>query len=418
MGNAGNGQYREELRRAVSAIGSYLSTQQFPQERALLRLDGQYGNGAVLSDLASLAYVMRGKDYQLLDHPRVQARLHLPADGQFSHPESELTRMLYDCPDLPVGPDGVPCRGVVATHPGGLTKSRIGVEREGIVYELFFTKLPQDAFTATDIVALYLHRDSIENVLMDEDQEQDPDRWCSHTVCGQEAWQIISQWVWNLRLELGHQLSPDPARMTEFAPAIVLTPKLSPPSSGYAPPQLGSQWKAGRFSGSDFLLQPDGTLRCPAPQKLVANERRREVDGSLRVVYAASIHSCRPCPVREQCQWNGKATEKPCQVSVLLHPLPVGSAPLLWRDWSRRRYRQACMQLLSHQCVEIQVDQSRHQIPGKEAVILSRVQRAHYRLSWQERLTRNARAPRAPLVKIKLFGVSDAFATSLGLLTS
>ena len=26
------------------------------------------------------------------------------------------------------------------------------------------------------------------------------------------AWQIISQWVWNLRLELGHQLSPDPVR--------------------------------------------------------------------------------------------------------------------------------------------------------------------------------------------------------------
>jgi hypothetical protein len=39
--NAGNGKFREELRRAVAAIGRYLSARQFPQERALLRLDGQ-----------------------------------------------------------------------------------------------------------------------------------------------------------------------------------------------------------------------------------------------------------------------------------------------------------------------------------------------------------------------------------------
>ena len=87
--------------------------------------------------------------------------------------------------------------------------------------------------------------------------------------------------------------------------------------------------RAGRFSGQDFVLQPDGTLHCPAGLELRAHERRREADGSLRVVYAASIRSCRPCPLREQCQWNGSATNKPRQVSVLLHPLVVGSLPIL-----------------------------------------------------------------------------------------
>ena len=101
--------------------------------------------------------------------------------------------------------------------------------------------------------------------------------------------------------------------------------------------------KAGRFTGADFPLQPDGTLRCPAGQVLTAHEQRREVDGSLRVVYGASIRSCRPCPLREQCQWQGSATKKPRQVSMLLHPLTVGPAPLLWRDWSRRLHRRACM---------------------------------------------------------------------------
>lgn len=96
--------------------------------------------------------------------------------------------------------------------------------------------------------------------------------------------------------------------------------------------QVGSAWKAGRFSGQDFALQPDGTLRCPADQKLIPHEQRQEADGSLRVVYGASIRSCRPCPLRDQCQWNGNATTKPRQVSVLLHPLVVGPAPLRLRE--------------------------------------------------------------------------------------
>ena len=124
----------------------------------------------------------------------------------------------------------------------------------------------------------------------------------------------MSQWVWNLRLELGHQLAPDPVRTTEFAPALLPAQKEAlslAPSQGYGPAAVALPWKAGRFSGQDFALQPDGTLRCPAGQSLLANERRREADGSLRVVYAASIRSCRPCPLREQCQWNGSATAKP-----------------------------------------------------------------------------------------------------------
>src|SRR5256885_4822582 len=193
--------------------------------------------------------------------------------------------------------------------------------------------------------------------LSDEDLEQDPERWASHAATGQECWQIVSQWVWNLRLELGHQLHPDPVRTTEFAPAPPWVhdqaPDASSPSQGYGPAEVAHTWKQGCFSGQDFALQPDGTLRCPAGQSLLANERRREADGSLRVVYAASIRSCRPCPLREQCQWNGSATAKPRQVSVLLHPLRVGPASLLWRDWSRREHRRACLQLVRHQRIEV-----------------------------------------------------------------
>jgi hypothetical protein len=420
FGNRGNGRYREELRRGLTAIGSYLEAHQLSPTAALLRLDGQYGTGAVIADLADFPFVMRGKDYSVLDRPEVQSRLHLPADQQFSRPESELVRQLYDCPDVVVGPEGVHCRVVVTTRPASSKKSRIGHTRTGVVYELFFTNLPQGAFTAADVVALYLHRGAFEPVLSDEDQEIDPDRWCSHSPAGQEAWQIVAQWVWNLRLDLGHQLSPAPLRTTEFAPPIPPVTETTPeqaPVQGYGKPAVALPWKAGRFSGQDFTLQPDGTLACPASKTLRPTEQRREADGSLRVLYSARIRDCRGCSLRQQCQWHGEATTKPRRISVLLHPLPTGPAPLLWRDWSRREHRRACRQLGRHQRVEVSLPPPAVASPPQADVIFSRAQRAHARLSWAERLARNARKPTAGQVTIKLFGIPERFATSLGLAT-
>jgi hypothetical protein len=417
FGKRGNGHYREELRKGLSAIGRYLTASQLEPSHTLLRLDGQYGTGAVLSEVAGFAFVIRGKEYTVLDHPLVQTRLHLPPDQVKPRPESQMVRSLYDCPEVPVGPEGVPCRVVVATHPAGKKKSPVGITRADVVYELFFTTLPQRAFTASDVVEVYLHRGAFEPTLFDEDQEIDPDRWCSHSAWGQECWQLVSQWVWNLRLELGHHLLTSPVRTTEFAPAVAEI-KQQPSTRGYGKPAVAAAFKVGRFSGQDFTLQSDGTLRCPANQTLSVHERRKEADGSLRVVYAASIRSCRPCPLREQCQWSGAATAKPRQVSVLLHPVAVGSSPLLWRDWSRRAHRRACMQLVRHQRLEMSLSPPAAASPPIADVILPRAQRARYRLCWQERLARNARVSTAGQVTIRVFGAPAAFAASLGLATA
>jgi hypothetical protein len=282
------------------------------------------------------------------------------------------------------------------------------------------TALPQGAFTGADVLALYLHRGAFENALSDEDQEQDPDRWCSHTACGQECWQIVCQWVWNLRLELGHHLQPEPVHTTEFAPALPTAPTAAAPApaQGYAPAAVGQPWKQGRFSGRDFVRQPDGRLRCPAGALLSATEQRREADGSLRVVYAARIRDCRPCRLRAACQWHGSSTTKPRRVSLLLHPLLTDAAPLLWRDWSRRRQRRACLDLVRGQRLEVQMAPGLPPTPAASPVLLSREQRAHWRLSWAERLARNARAPTAGPVTIHLFGVPAAFARFLDLATA
>jgi len=411
FGNRGNGRSREELHLAVSAIESYLAAHHLPKTAALLRLDGQYGTRAVLRDLAAFAVVTRGKDYAVLECPEVQTRLHLPADATFTRPESTLVRTLYDCPDVAVGPEGMGCRVVVATHRTGQSKRRIGLSRDGVVYELFLTTLPQQGFTAADVVALYLHRGAFEPHLCDEDQELDPDRWWSHTPAGQEAWQIIAQWIWNLRLILGHQLCSTPLRTTEFAPAL----SWEQAEQGYGPPVVGDTWKAGRFWGEDFTLQPDGTVCCPAGKRLLPCERRVERGASLRIVYAARIADCRACPKREQCQWHGKEAAKPRRMSVLLHPLAAGNLPLLWRDWPRREHRRACMQLLRRERVEVRMPPDASLHTKTPPAVLSRAKLAHSRLSWQERLARNARSPGEGMPTITLFGIPEQFTAFLGL---
>jgi hypothetical protein len=119
FGNRCNGRYREELRQGLAAITRYLTAHQLPQARALLRLDGQYGTGAVLSDLAGFAFVTRGKDYTVLDHPLVQARLHLPPDQFQQRPESQVVRSLYDCASCAGG-----ARGRAMSRGGGHPSSQ------------------------------------------------------------------------------------------------------------------------------------------------------------------------------------------------------------------------------------------------------------------------------------------------------
>ncbi len=271
---AGNGDYQGELTRACKAIIDYAGWLCLPLSSVLIRLDGLYGTIAVLLKLlfSGLGVIVRCKDDGLLNLPEVAARLKQPPDQHTVHPESGASRALFDCPDIAPLPASPRVRLIVATHPApSTTKPPIGVLRDETVYELFLTTAPQAAFTCADVLDLYLHRGSFETVLADEDVEQDPDRWCSHTAWGQEFWQIINQWLWNLRLELGQHLSPTSMGLTEFAPAheeavvsrhepvheeAVGSPR-EPVS--YGPPQWARRSFTKGFAGSDFALQSDGT---------------------------------------------------------------------------------------------------------------------------------------------------------------
>ena len=446
FGGPGNGDYRGELLRAIQAITSYASTLAFPLPRVLLRLDGLYGDGTVLLDVvrADLAVVARSRDYGLLGLEEVKQVLARPPAQVRTHPESGMTRSLYDCPVVPLTPSGPSVRLVIATHSAPSSPAPIGVERDGMIYELFVSTLPSSAFLPADVLDLYLHRGSFETVLADEDSEQDSDRWYSHTAWGQEFGQILAQWVWNLRLELGYKLSPSELRTTEFAEALTVDPRLvsepyplaepvpahKPPSPvQYGPPQWARPSFTGGFPGSAFTLQSDGTLRCPADHPLYPQERRPERDGSLRVLYAARIGHCRSCVLREQCQESTESL-KPRRVSAVFWPLhtvlPEASAPLpasaqalpfltmLWKDWPRCSIRQAWLKIIRSETVLLTQAALPVPVPTAPSGVLTRAQRAHWRLSWEQRLARNARPSDAPALVVTLHGLPATFAQSFG----
>ena len=398
-----------------------------------------------------LGLIVRSRDYALLGRPEVLAVLSRSPSVRCTHPESGAIRDLYDCPSIRLLPAGPCVRLLIATHPATDDPPTIGQKRNGMVYELFVSTLLAPAVTAKDLLDLYLHRGSFETILADEDLEQDPDRWCSHTPCGQEFWQIISQWVWNLRLELGQTCSPTPLRTTAFASASEPAPTSGPASTneapsaigpaptsgptladepGYGPPQWARPSFTGGFPGSAFLPQPDGTLLCPAGRVLTLVERRPERAGSVRVSYAACLDDCRLCQIRAQCQ--KQRTFKARRVSAVYWPLsshplsvletqpwpphPPACSPVLWRDWPRCQIRRQWMNAVRSQTVSVTRGTAPPSDPSQELTshMFTRSERAHWRLSWEQRLSRNARPASSPPVTITLHGLPAAFAQSYG----
>ena len=158
------------------------------------------------------------------------------------------------------------------------------------VYELFITMLGADGFLVEDVLDLYQGRGAFEAVLADEDVEEDPDRWCSYTECGQELWQIACQWVWNLRLSLGQTMQGGQAPRDRVGPC-------QRSSCGLRQLKKPHRKNMARGSGlrrSDeprgvsgprtFVLQEDGKLRCPAGASLWLSEVRQENAFTQRAV--------------------------------------------------------------------------------------------------------------------------------------
>jgi hypothetical protein len=83
-GNRGNGDYQGELASALQAIKTYLAHFALTPEAALVRLDGQYGDAVVITQLleAGVNLLTRGRTYRMLEYPQLQRLLTHPPSAR------------------------------------------------------------------------------------------------------------------------------------------------------------------------------------------------------------------------------------------------------------------------------------------------------------------------------------------------
>ena len=138
--------------------------------------------------------------------------------------------------------------------------------------------------------------------------------------------------------------------------------------------------------------------------------------GSVRKVFP-------PCPPRRVSAVFWPVTA-PCASTTLPSlpepppktPEPVPCFPVLWGDWPRCQVRRNWLKVVRCETMQVTMGMT----PTKEAraltleYVMTRAQRAHWRLDWQERLARNARPSTAPPLTLTLHGLPATFAHLYG----
>lgn len=110
-------------------------------------------------------------------------------------------------------------------------------------------------------------------------------------------------------------------------------------------------------------------------------------------------------------QCNGQTPSGERSASSLIGGICSAAAT---RDWSRRHQRRACIRL-HRQHLEFQAEPALPRTDASFPPTISRAKLAHSRLSWGERLARNARTDEGERITLTLFGIPDRLATFLGL---
>lgn len=230
----GNGHRGPLLLWAAQQVGRYADARQIPRARCLVRGDGEHGLLTQVEQIASQGegFLVRCADYQLLDHPAVQAALAAGTTVEMIHPDSGMARHVFDAPEVvwssPKGGTRTVRLVITRTTFPATKKHRVGHRIANEVFELFVTDRPPSSLHAADIVAVYLHRGQFEAALAQDERELPVGHWASNSLQGQRLWHLLGQWVWNLRIWLGRRVDAavPPCRRTDFTTAVQTLPAL------------------------------------------------------------------------------------------------------------------------------------------------------------------------------------------------
>ena len=135
-----------------------------------------------------------------------------------------------------------------------------------------------------------------------------------------------------------------------------------------------------------------------------------------RLIYVAADSDCAECSLRTSCLSQSASGKRGRRVSARRRRVPplttsssaLGAEAIRWNDVAGRKLRRTWMTHWRSQAVTIVPLPLVAQPPPRPP----RAERAHRRLSWEERWRRNARGP-LPLAMIQLAGVPQRLAIIL-----
>jgi hypothetical protein len=476
MAQPGNGHRAVLLDDGCKQIVALCAQIAMAPQSVVVRADGEFGTLPQIAQIAghSLGWLVRGKEYTLLQRPEVRDVLARGSERRFRQHGSPIVREMFDVPEfLWCSLDGrysVRTRLIVARTPWPETwrKPSVGHLFEGFVYEIFVTSLAPDALSASEVVSVYLGRGALEATLAQEDREMPTDQWITHGAKGEDLFQRVSQWVWNHRIVLGQSLVSMPAlRMTLWeveTHTTVPTPLTSFPTGANeipSAPNPSSRAPIGpdapptettpapsrvRFGPEMFKRNEQGQVCCPQGQAMQPGELRPRRSGD-RQRFRAPLPVCLRCPVVSQCcqtqgpLLQGRTVDLPIEApsspadrskpkpSTVPAPLPLPPPPQppapvrrrlpilqyahpLWVDLIACELRRTVVDTLWSEHVDLEVPSC--PVPARPAWI-TRDQRAHRRATWTQRIARNDRPATAPPVRMRIHGIPAALAQLIGL---
>ena len=450
--HAGNGEGVADLELALGSIAKLLERLEHPRDRALLRMDGEFGSIPYFTACREhgLPFVTRLNRHKLYEDPDILARMRQATWLRVPNSGSGPTRSAADLGVVTIRP------GRKTRRPDGSTyepltlrviasafpkegKAQRGRTLDGWQVELFVVDAPADAWPAPDAVATYFGRSGQENRFAQEDREVGLDRIVSYHLPGQELATLAGLFLLNYRIARGFELETPPAERP--APSLRRTevdhriPRGWPRDPVVNRLLEGLDWPAllGRLPGWRW---ESGSLHCPDGRELVLTTVRAEphAPGRTSIIFRRPKGGCEECSSRESCFQSSRATaSKHVEISIssdiakelrarliaIRHPArnprrikiePIEVAPGLRAvlgprfvpSEARRRYRELFLDATLR--VEVEMPPPRPQRP--RLVVADDAERQHRRLTWAQRHERNA-LPEDAVIRIEVAGSGD-----------
>ncbi len=331
FGHPGNPNHLDTLNRSGEAIKALCTQLEVSLSEVVVRMDGEWGHlkHLVVLKQKGFGYLARVGDYSVLRLAQVQAVLERGSSVLLQLPDSSVEREVFDVPNCHwqkgLAKPSLETRFVITRRKARQDgkKERVGHKRGEWVYEIITTDQSPKVLSAAEVVTLYLGRGSFEGVLGQEDAEIKTDDWRSFSPQGEDLWQILCQWVWNHRVQLGSLIVPEesPAERVLKFEAVTTAHQGMPVDLEWEEAKKMDDlqrwleekketelWQE-RPSGNEgvFTCNPEGFVHCPLGFKMRLVEKRERVSG-LRHRYEMTAAKCETCPLKGDCR--GKRSSK------------------------------------------------------------------------------------------------------------